>query len=87
MTNYVNVGSIKVAEDLYNFVNREALPETGLDIEQFWNDFEKLIKEFTPRNKALLEKRQQLQDQIDAWHKENKEFDPEQDKAFLEDSG
>ena len=87
MTNYVNVGSIKVAEDLYNFVNREALPETGLDIEQFWNDFEKLIKEFTPRNKALLEKRQQLQDQIDAWHKENKEFDPEQYKAFLEDIG
>ena len=87
MTNYVNVGSIKVAEELYNFVNREALPETGLDIEQFWDDFEKLLLDFTPRNRALLEKRDQLQNQIDAWHKENKEFNQEQYKTFLEDIG
>ena len=87
MTDYVSVGNIKVAEELYNFVNREALPETGLDVEQFWQDFEKIFTDFTPKNKELLEKRQNLQDQIDAWHKENKEFNAEQYKAFLEEIG
>src|SRR5699024_2353818 len=74
MIDYVAVGKIKVAEDLYNFVNREALPGTGLDVEQFWQDFEQIFVDFTPRNRELLENRQQLQDQIDAWHKE-KEVD------------
>src|SRR5690625_528177 len=87
MTDYVSVGNIKVAEELYNFVNREALPETGLDVEQFWKDFEKIFTDFTPKNKELLEKRQNLQDQIDAWHKENKEFNAEQYKAFLKEIG
>lgn len=87
MASYVNVGSIKVAEDLYNFVNREALPETGLDVEQFWQDFEKTVVEFSPRNTALLEKRQQIQDQINAYHKENNTFDAANYKAFLEEIG
>jgi len=87
MIDYVAVGKIKVAEDLYNFVNREALPGTGLDVEQFWKDFEQIFVDFTPRNRELLEKRQQLQDQIDAWHKENKEFDASAYKTFLEEIG
>ncbi|MEJ8778791.1 malate synthase G [Pseudogracilibacillus sp. ICA-222130] len=87
MIDYVAVGKIKVAEDLYNFVNREALPGTGLDVEQFWQDFEQIFVDFTPRNRELLEHRQQLQDQIDAWHKENKEFDASAYKTFLEEIG
>lgn len=87
MSGYVNVGSIKVSEVLYNFVNREALPETGLDVEQFWQGFEKLVVDFTPRNKEILKKRQHLQDQINEWHKENKEFNAEKYKAFLEEIG
>ena len=87
MIDYVAVGKIKVAEDLYNFVNREALPGTGLDVEQFWQDFEQIFVDFTPRNRELLENRQQLQDQIDAWHKENKEFDASAYKTFLEEIG
>ncbi|MEI3605542.1 malate synthase G [Pseudogracilibacillus sp. SE30717A] len=87
MTSYVQVGNIKVAEVLYNFVNREALPETGLDIEQFWRDFEKLLEDFSPRNRELLAKRQHLQDQINEWHKENKEYTQEEYTTFLEDIG
>src|SRR5699024_7324016 len=87
MIDYVAVGKIKVAEDLYNFVNREALPGTGLDVEQFWQDFEQIFVDFTPRNRELLENRQQLQDQIDAWHKENKEFDASAYKTLLEEIG
>ena len=87
MGSYVEVGSIKVAEQLYNFINQEALPPTGLDVEQFWKDFEQIILDFTPRNKELLEKRQELQDKINNWHQENEEFDAKKYKAFLEEIG
>jgi len=87
MPNYVHVGTMRVAEVFYNFVNREALPETGLDVEQFWQDFEQLITDFTPRNKKLLKKRQQLQEQINAWHTENEDFTQEAYTAFLKEIG
>ena len=40
MANYVQVGKIKVSSLLYDFVNKEALPETGLDQDKLWEDFE-----------------------------------------------
>src|SRR5690625_4482713 len=87
MANYVQVGKIKVSSLLYDFVNEEALPETGLDQDKFWEDFEQLVTDFTPRNEALLKERQNLQDKINEWHKENKEIDPKQYKAFLQEIG
>lgn len=87
MTNYVNIGKIKVAEELHQFLNEEALPDAELDIEQFWQDFEKLVINYSAENKQLLEERQQLQEQISAWHKENKQFDAASYKAFLEEIG
>src|SRR5690625_4598844 len=87
MSNYVTVGSIKVAEPLYKFFSEEVIPEAELDVTTFWNDFEQLVNDFTPRNRELLEKRQQLQDKINDWHKNNESFTPEQYKAFLEEIG
>lgn len=87
MASYVNVGKLQVSEMIYNFFTNDVLPETGLDVEQFWNDFERLVTDFTPRNKALLDKRQELQDKIDAWYKNNTEFDAAAYKAFLEEIG
>src|SRR5690625_131857 len=87
MSGYVNVGKIKVSEKIYQFFSEKVIPEAELDVEQFWSDFEKIVTEFTPRNRELLEKRQELQDMIDAWHKENKEFEPQAYKTFLEEIG
>lgn len=87
MTGYVNVGSIKVAESLYEFLNNEALPNTKVDVEQFWEDFEKIFVDFTPRNNDLLNKRQQLQDDISAWHRKHKNFDATAYKAYLTEIG
>ena len=87
MTSYVDVGSIKVAKSLYDFINDEALPNTKVDEQQFWQDFEKIFVDFTPRNTELLNKRQQLQDDISAWHKENTTFDAAKYKNFLTDIG
>ena len=87
MSGYVDVGKIKVSKMIYDFFSEEVIPEAELDVEKFWSDFEKIVTDFTPRNRELLEKRQELQDKIDAWHKENKNFEPETYKAFLEEIG
>lgn len=85
---YVDVGKIKVEKNIYDFFSEKVVPEAELDVEQFWRDFEKIVLDFTPRNKELLEKRDELQNMIDAWIKENKEnFDSEAYKKFLEEIG
>lgn len=86
MSGYVNVGKIKVEKNIYDFFSKEVVPEAELDVEKFWSDFEQIVLDFTPRNRELLEKRQDLQDKIDAWYKEN-DFEPEAYKAFLEEIG
>ncbi|UYT86311.1 malate synthase G [Priestia megaterium] len=83
MTNYKQVGNLKVAPVLYQFINEEALPGSGLSTENFWSDFEALVTELTPVNKRLLEKRDQLQAQINAWHQENPDGDFNEYKSFL----
>ncbi|MHA2960049.1 malate synthase G [Priestia megaterium] len=83
MTNYKQVGNLKVAPVLYQFINEEALPGSGLSTENFWSDFEALVTELTPVNKRLLEKRDQLQSQINAWHQENPDGGFNEYKSFL----
>ncbi|RID88499.1 malate synthase G [Peribacillus asahii] len=87
MTQYVKVGSLQVANELYNFVNQEALPESGLTTEQFWAGFERIITDLTPENKELLAIRDELQNKINTWHLEHKEFNSEEYKAFLQSIG
>ncbi len=88
MQNYVTVENLEVSEVLFNFVNEEALPNTGLDKEKFWRDFSQLIDELTPENKQLLVKREQLQKKINKWHQQHKDaFNFNTYKTFLTDIG
>lgn len=87
MSDYIRVGKIKVAKQLYDFVNQEALKDAELEQDKFWNDFEQLVSDFTPRNEKLLKERQDIQDKIDNWHEENKEFDAKTYKEFLKGIG
>lgn len=87
MTQYVKVGSLQVASELLNFVNQEAIPESGITSEQFWAGFEKIITDLTPENRELLAIRDDLQAKINAWHLENKEFNADAYKAFLKEIG
>ena len=81
--------SLKVSSHLKNFLENEVL--VGLDIkkEHFWSSFEKIVNEFSPRNKALLQKREDIQSQIDNWHIDHKDedFNLEKYKTFLTDIG
>ncbi len=88
MTNYIQVGEIRVAEVLHNFINEKVLPDTGVDQVQFWEGLDTLIHELSPKNKALLARRDELQEQINEWHKTNKgSSDFAAYKAFLEEIG
>ena len=73
MSERVNYGNLQVDQELDNFLRNEVVE--GLDIapDQFWNSFEKILEEFGPRNKNLLDKRKDIQNQIDAWHLSNKD--------------
>ena len=87
MTNYVPVGNLQIAEQLYDFVNKEAIPETGLDKEKFWLDLGKLITDLSPKNKALLQEREEIQKKIDAWYRDHSNFDANEYKEFLKEIG
>ena len=84
-----NSTSLTISKHLQDFLENEVLD--GLDItkEHFWSSFEKIINEFSPRNKALLEKREDIQTQIDNWHLEHKgkDLNYEEYKSFLTDIG
>ncbi|MGH8380676.1 malate synthase G [Pseudomonas sp.] len=89
MTEHVQVGGLQVAKVLFDFVNNEAIPGTGVNAEQFWVGAEKIINDLAPKNKALLAKRDALQAQIDAWHQARKgqAHDAVAYKTFLQDIG
>ncbi len=88
MNEYIKVGNLQVASELYQFVNAEALPGSGLTTEQFWADFDALIHDLAPKNKALLTKRNELQHAINEWHKQNRNhFEPAAYKSFLQAIG
>jgi malate synthase len=69
---YVEKAGIRIAKPLFDFVTDEAVPGTGVEADAFWSGFSSLISDLAPRCKALLDKRDSLQQQIDAWHLGNK---------------
>jgi malate synthase len=87
MSDRVQVGGLQVANELYQFVNTEALPNTGVSEAQFWGGLEAIVNDLAPRNRELLAKRDHIQAQIDAWHKANKGADFATYKAFLQSIG
>lgn len=89
MTDRITIGDLRVAPSLYNFANDEVLPDTGISAEHFWSGLDALVKELAPRNKVLLNNRDALQAQIDAWHVEHKSqpVDTKAYKAFLSNIG
>ncbi|ACJ33935.1 Malate synthase [Anoxybacillus flavithermus WK1] len=88
MGEYVQVGRLQVAKLFYEFIVGEVLPNSQVDKDKFWKNFEQLINEFTPKNKALLAKRDELQEKINEWHKQHRsQFNFEQYKSFLREIG
>ncbi|MGN6498317.1 MAG: malate synthase G, partial [Tsuneonella sp.] len=72
MTDYVTKAGLQVDGALAAFLEAEVLAPLGRDAEAFWRGFADLLAAFAPRNRALLQKRADLQAQIDAWHIERR---------------
>ena len=89
MTDRIEAGALQVDKELYDFINDEALPETGISPETFWTGFDALIDDLSPRNRELLAQRDGLQAKIDAWHQGHRDqaLDLPAYKAFLHEIG
>ena len=86
---YISVENLSVSEDLYNFINNEAIPGTEISKQEFWKGISKVSHELNPKNIELLRIRKKLQIDIDRWHLENfdKEFNIKEYKSYLEKIG
>mgnify|MGYP000524803013 CR=1 FL=1 len=61
MTDRIQHGGLQIATELYNLIDQEIAPGTGVDPTHFWGQFEAILDEFGPRNEALLRQRDTLQ--------------------------
>ena len=68
--NYVSVGGLNVAKTLYNLVRDEIAQGTGIDPDAFWNSLGGIVRDLGQKNRALLDKRDDLQSRINAWHRD-----------------
>lgn len=89
MNSRITINGLKIARPLYELVAQEAAPGTGIEPDEFWAAFEALVKDLAPKNRALLEKRDYLQAQLDQWHDahKGKAIAIDQYKSFLRDIG
>ena len=85
----IQQGSLHIDSTLYALVNDQIIPGTGIQADDFWLSFEKILNDLAPKNRALLVKRERLQKQIDVWHKERigQTLNPVEYKTFLQDIG
>ncbi|NLJ63628.1 MAG: malate synthase G, partial [Alcaligenaceae bacterium] len=83
MTNRTQCHQLHIDNTLYQFLQNEVLPHSGLDSDAFWEGFSQLVHDLAPKNRELLAKRDALQEQLDTWHKANP--GPIQDMAAYKD--
>jgi malate synthase len=88
MSERVEIAGLRIAPELRDFVEAEALPGTGVSPETFWSGFAAILSDLAPKNRALLDKRDRLQETIDAWYRDNgAPSDMEAYQSFLRDIG
>ena len=88
-TTYQERQSLRIAGCLCEFIEREVLPGLDLEAKKFWAGLDQTLKVLGPLNQALLEKRDDLQERLDNWHRENQDrpIDLESYKSFLSEIG
>ena len=71
MTKRLNRGNLRISETLVDFIEKEALPNTNINVQNFWNKFELILDKFVPQNKKLLQTRNSMKKQIDEFYINN----------------
>ncbi|MCC0039273.1 MAG: malate synthase G [Brucellaceae bacterium] len=71
MNERIEIEGLKVARELYDFVNEEAVAGTGIEPARLWREFSAAVHDLTPRNRELLAVRDAMQEKIDQWYRQN----------------
>ena len=89
MAKTIEISGLRIDEKLYDLVRDEIAPGTGVDADEFWQSLAAMVRDLGPRNRALLEKRDELQNQIDRYHlaRKGEPFKQEEYTAFLKQIG
>jgi malate synthase len=88
MNEMLDVWGLRIARELHDFVEQEALPGTGVDPAAFWSGVSAIVHDLAPKNRALLAKRDDIQEQIDGWYRDNgAPVDMGAYQAFLKEIG
>ena len=89
MTEYLDRAGLQVAEPLAIFLEDLVLPGTGIAPDAFWNGTAEIFARFSPENRALLARRDEIQAAIDDWHRRQggKPLDPDVYREFLNGLG
>ena len=89
MPNFIKAGNLSIAENLFQFVNTELLRDAPVTPETFWKGFDEAVHDLAPRNRELLDIRQNMQEQIDQWLRDHADggYDQKAYEAFLSDIG
>jgi malate synthase len=89
MNERVETHGLKITKSLYDLVGKEIAPGTGVDPDLFWKELASIINDLAPKNRALLDKRDELQTQINQWHlaRKDQDIDLQEYKSFLSDIG
>ncbi|MBQ0718890.1 MAG: malate synthase G [Gammaproteobacteria bacterium] len=87
MNERIQIGGLQIANELYQLVNEQVIPGTGVDSDKFWADFESILNDLGPRNAQLLAIRESFQTQIDQWHeaRAGQPHDASAYRQFLQD--
>jgi len=86
---YTKIYNLSVSNELLNFINNELLKDTKISPGKFWEGFDKMVHELAPRNKELIQIREDFQKKIDNWHIKNNgnEINLQEYKKFLKKIG
>ena len=89
MSDRIPRNGLQIASELFEFIETNALPGTGVSSETFWSGFAALVHDLTPKNRALLARRADIQAQIDTWHvaRKGQPLDMADYKSFLNEIG
>src|SRR3954463_1895392 len=89
LSEWIQIGALRVAAELHEFIETEALPGTGIEPDRLWSALDAILHDLAPRNRELLKKRDDLQARIDAWYGEhrNRPIDLDEYKTFLREIG
>ena len=87
MNERVELHGLSVAKELYDLVCDEIMPDTGVEPDRFWADLSRIVADLGPKNRTLLDKRDELQAKIDEWHQVYLDFQLKEYKGFLKKIG